>query len=180
MFRQLKILSTRRSTWAFIALSALLFEGAALFFQYGLNLPPCVMCVYERLALFGVVFAGLIGLINPQFWLWRFLGLLFGASVMLKGFFIALQHVDYQLNPGPWNQCSLIANFPPSLPLDQWLPVLFHPTGSCNDIVWQFLGFSMAQWIVVLFGAYFMLFLLLFLSQFVRSHRNRMLFMKNK
>ena len=41
-------------------------EGSALYFQYGMDLQPCVMCIYERVALFGIAFAGLIGLIAPH------------------------------------------------------------------------------------------------------------------
>ena len=36
-------------------------ESTALYFQYGMGLQPCVLCVYERLAMVGLFIAGFIG-----------------------------------------------------------------------------------------------------------------------
>lgn len=179
MFRTLKRLSTQKPFYAFILFSALSLEGAALFFQYGLGLSPCVMCVYERLALFGILFASFLGLLHPKNLICRLLTLIMMWLSSLKGVLIALKHVDYQLNPSPWNQCAFLPDFPKSLPLNEWFPFLFQPTGSCNDIVWSFLGFSMAQWILVMFAGFLLIFSLMLLSQFARLHRNRYLFTEN-
>ncbi|EJS90878.1 disulfide bond formation protein B, partial [Pasteurella multocida subsp. multocida str. Anand1_buffalo] len=53
-------------------------------------------------------------------------------------------------------------------PLDQWFPALFLPSGSCSEVTWQFLGFSMVQWIVVIFALYTLLLALIFISQVKR------------
>ncbi|WP_250665767.1 disulfide bond formation protein B, partial [Escherichia coli] len=37
-----------------------------LYFQHVMKLQPCVMCVYERVALLGIMVAGLIGAIAPR------------------------------------------------------------------------------------------------------------------
>ena len=37
-----------RWPWLLIALSAGILELTALYFQYGMGLEPCVMCVYQR------------------------------------------------------------------------------------------------------------------------------------
>ena len=149
MLKFFKTLSVQRSGWLLLIISALVLEGIALYFQYGMELQPCVMCVYERVALFGVAFAGLF------------------VSVV-KGLLLSLKHVDYQLHPAPWNQCSYLPEFPQTLPLDKWFPVLFQPTGSCEDVAWSFLGFSMAQWIVVMFAVYLLVLLVVLISQFKR------------
>jgi len=157
MLHLFKTLSVQRSGWLLLLISALALEGTALYFQYGMGLQPCVMCIYERVALFGIAFAGIIGLIAPRFLIMR---------------------VDYQLHPAPWNQCSYLPEFPQTLPLDKWFPVLFHPTGSCSDAVWSWLGLSMAQWIVVIFAVYLLIFLFVLISQFkrVEIHQSRRLF----
>ncbi len=41
-------------------------ELTALWFQHVMLLKPCVLCIYERCALFGVLGAALIGAIAPK------------------------------------------------------------------------------------------------------------------
>lgn len=47
-----------------LALTAFTLELVALWFQHVMLLRPCVMCIYERCALLGIMFAGLIGAIG--------------------------------------------------------------------------------------------------------------------
>ena len=44
-----------RLFWSLVLFSAVGLELTALFFQYGMKLDPCVLCVYERLAVAGIV-----------------------------------------------------------------------------------------------------------------------------
>ncbi len=44
-----------------MAFIAFMLECAALYFQHVMKLQPCVMCVYERVALLGIMVAGLVG-----------------------------------------------------------------------------------------------------------------------
>ncbi|WP_155721457.1 disulfide bond formation protein B, partial [Aggregatibacter actinomycetemcomitans] len=39
---------------------------------------------------------------------------------------------------------------------------------SCSDVVWSWLGLSMAQWIVVIFAIYLIVLVLVLISQFKR------------
>ena len=176
MLSYLKTLSTKRIGWILLLLSVFALEGTALYFQHGMALAPCVMCIYERVALMGIGFSGFLGMLFPRFNVTRILALLIGLGSAIKGLTLALQHLDYQMNPGPWNQCSTVAEFPQTLPLDQWFPSIFQPYGSCSDNVWEFLGVSIVQWIVVMFAFYVVLFALLLISQFKRSATNRTLF----
>lgn len=172
MLNYFKVLSMKRTGWFLLLFSALLLEGIALYFQHGMDLQPCVMCIYERVALFGIVFAGLLGFIQPRFLFFRLLALAVGLFSAVRGLSIAIKHVDYQINPAPWNQCSYLAEFPQTLPLDKWFPFIFNPSGSCSEVTWQFLGISMAQWIVVIFAFYLLLFVIILLSQFKRATIN--------
>ena len=56
----------KRAAWLLLAASAFALEAAAIWFQYGMQLDPCVMCIYERLAVVGVFAAGLIGAVLPR------------------------------------------------------------------------------------------------------------------
>ena len=134
MLKLFKMLSLQRRGWLLLLLSALALEGCALYFQYGMDLQPCVMCIYERVALFGIAFAGLLGMLAPSALIMRLLALFIGLFSAVKGLLIALKHVDYQLHPAPWNQCPVVPDFPQTLPLDKWFPSLFHPTGLCSEI----------------------------------------------
>ncbi|VEI44874.1 disulfide bond formation protein B [Actinobacillus equuli] len=85
MLSYFKQLSLSRTAWLLLAVIAFALEATGIYFQYGMGLVPCVMCVYERLAILGLIIAGLLGSISPRFFL--LVGLLysFGASVSLKG-----------------------------------------------------------------------------------------------
>lgn len=66
MLRFLNQCSRGRGAWLLLALTALALELVALWFQHVMLLKPCVLCIYERSALFGVMGAGLVGAIAPK------------------------------------------------------------------------------------------------------------------
>ncbi|MGL5525338.1 MAG: disulfide bond formation protein DsbB [Aeromonas veronii] len=168
MIEFLRHLVTTRLAWGLLAASALFLELCALFFQHVLGLQPCVMCIYERLAVLGVLCAGLLGMAAPQKWYIRWGAMLLWGYSSLKGLQLALKHVDYQMNPSPFNVCSPYADFPSWLPLDQWLPWLFLPSGDCGEITWQFLSFSMPQWLVAFFAAYLLVFIVIAIADLIK------------
>lgn len=177
MFDYLKQLSLTRGAWALLFVSSLGLELTALYFQHGMGLDPCVMCIYERLALLAVLFAGLLGLLAPKVAPIRWLALLIGIVGAARGLSLAIKHTDYQLNPAPWNTCSPFVEFPETLPLNKWFPNLFEATATaCNKIVWQFLELSMPQWLIGIFACYLVVLVLVALSQFKRTRRTRSLF----
>ena len=169
MFSYLKELSLTRGAWFLLTTSCVALEAVALYFQHGMGLNPCVMCIYERLALFAILVAGMTGFSAPKFILTRWFALLLGLYGSVKGLTLAIKHTDYQLNPAPWNQCSPFVEFPETLPLNVWFPSVFEASGDCGKIVWQFWGLSMPQWLIAIFAVYAVLFACLILSQFKHS-----------
>lgn len=147
-------LTQNRLAWLALFGTTLFLEGCAMVFQHVLGLNPCVMCIYQRVALLGIMGGSLIGLINPKMFIFRWAGLLVWAYSSVRGLQLALQHTDLQLNPSPFNTCDFFVNFPQWLPLQDWAPWFFQATGDCSDVVWQFLGWSMPQWLIVAFGLY--------------------------
>ncbi len=158
MLSTLKSLSTQRWPWLLLAASALTLELCALYFQHVMKLEPCVMCVYERITMLGLMLAGLIGASAPQNWFVRLSAFSVWAISALWGLLLAMEHTNYQMNPSPFATCDFFPNFPSWAPLHEWLPWLFNPTGDCSDIVWQFFGYSMPQWLIVSFAIYTLLF----------------------
>ncbi|MDP1033967.1 disulfide bond formation protein B, partial [Klebsiella pneumoniae] len=66
MFSLVKKRSDSRITWLIMALTAFALEIDALWFQYVMQLRPCVRCIYERCALFGIMVSGITVAIAPR------------------------------------------------------------------------------------------------------------------
>lgn len=176
MLQFFKDWSIKRSGWLLLLISAVGLELTALYFQHGMALQPCVMCIYERIAVLGIALAGFIGCLAPRFLIVRLFALAIGLWGAIKGLLIALEHMDLQMNPAPWKICPIIPNFPQTLPLHEWFPFIFKPTGSCSEISWQWLGLTMVQWLVVAFSIYTLVLLLVLLSQIKKNTQNRDIF----
>ncbi|MBR9727098.1 disulfide bond formation protein DsbB [Shewanella intestini] len=153
--------SQSRLSWSLLLLSGLLLELSALFFQYGMKLEPCIMCIYIRVAVIGIMLAGLVGSIAPKFWAIRFIAMTAWLVSSVWGLKLALELNQLQVNPSPFASCSFFAEFPDFMPLDKWLPVFFEPRGMCSDIPWTFLNYTMTQWVILVFGIYILLFLIM-------------------
>ncbi len=147
---------TQRWPWLLLAASALGLEVAALVFQYAMGLDPCVMCVYQRVAVMGVFIAALPACFAPTNLLARTVSLVGSLVASVWGFKIAYEHVQMQ-NPDNFMLllgCDVIPQFPSWLQLHKLMPSVFEPRGMCGDIDWQFIGLSMPQWMAVIFAIY--------------------------
>jgi len=171
MLNTLYRVSTRRTAWLMLALSALFLELAALYFQYQKDLQPCVLCVYERTAVMGLLLSGMLAALAPGIALIRVLAMLLWGGSALWGLQLAVKHTRIQLFPSPSNTCDFAANYPAWAKLDEWLPWLFQPTGFCEDIQWRFLGFTMPQTMIGIYALY-LLVLLVVLSAWLFGRKN--------
>ncbi|MEW8522276.1 MAG: disulfide bond formation protein DsbB [Candidatus Thiodiazotropha endolucinida] len=141
----------KRLPWLLLAVSALILEAAALYFQYGLDLDPCVLCIYQRAAVMGIFVSALIGMSAPTSSIARWIGYIGWGVAAGWCLYLALELSGLQLGiVQPSLSCDVNAKFPVWLKLDRWLPAVFQPTGFCGDIQWQFLGLSMPLWMVVI------------------------------
>lgn len=161
-----------RWPWLLLAASALGLELCALYFQYVLELDPCVLCVYERTAVGGILLAGLIGAIAPRLALFRWTGFVLWLVAAGWGLQLAMQHVGIQI--GEIDQtCTYLADFPSWAPLDQWWPAVFQPTGMCDDIQWLFLGLSMPQWMMGVYSIYLLVWVVVVIGRLMGKGRVR-------
>jgi len=147
---------TFRPFWFALLFTALGLEAAALYFQYVMGLDPCVLCVYERLAVAGIALSGLLGLLAPGLLLWRLLCYVIWVASAIWGLTLAMKHVGIQFGTSNLS-CEFFANFPAWFKLDEWLPSVFTPTGYCNDIQWQLFSLTMPQWMLVVYSGYLFL-----------------------
>ena len=144
-----------RLTWLIMLGTATFLELCALGFQYIINLQPCELCVYQRLAVILLMFAPLIMMTAPRNMFVRIAGYgtwLWGA---IYGMEKALIQTGNYANFDPLNSsCNFRPIFPFDLPLYEWLPSVFMPTGICGEDSWTLLSLNMAQWMVLIFGIY--------------------------
>ncbi|MGJ8558799.1 MAG: disulfide bond formation protein B [Litorimonas sp.] len=145
------------------ALSLSLLCGAWIF-QYGFGYAPCIMCFWQRyahMAVIGIAVAvilaraafgadtGLPKWLGPAVLILALLG-----SAGLGGFHVG---VEFDWWEGP--KACAAANISDMAPIDPNDPLAFlsEPLGpiACSDVVWSFLGVSMAGWnmLVSLVGA---------------------------
>jgi|TARA_B110000091_G_C13711618_1_gene430731 disulfide bond formation protein DsbB len=164
-------LSTKPHTWLLLALSALSLELCALFFQYYMGLAPCIMCIYQRVAIWGIFFAGVLGYFGCRWSLARALAYFCWATGAIWGLLIAIEHVEIQASNSLFYSCEYVPNFPIWLPLHQWLPWLFEATGDCGDINWQFFGYSMPQMMIVIYTLYTALLALFLMTRLYFSRK---------
>ena len=152
--KKITLLSTDRRAWGLLFVSALSLEIAALYFQHVTDLRPCIMCIYQRTALFGVMFASIPAMLVNNL-ITRCIGYIGWGISAIWGLKIAIEHVDIQTAANPFfATCELVPNFPSWAPLHEWLPAIFEATGDCGDINWSFMDMSMPQWMIIIFSVY--------------------------
>ncbi|MCG8030476.1 MAG: disulfide bond formation protein DsbB [Candidatus Thiodiazotropha taylori] len=148
----------RTLSWLVLAATTLTLELAALYFQHVMSLEPCVLCIYQRVAV-GILFtAFLFGAIAPHISILRWFSYLIWSAGALWGLYLAFKQSGLQLGIIPPSMsCDVNAKFPEWLKLDEWFPAIFQPSGFCDDVQWQFIGLSMAQWMIVIMSGYLLL-----------------------
>ncbi|CDG48976.1 disulfide bond formation protein DsbB [Serratia symbiotica] len=173
MLQFFKRCSQGRGAWLLMAITALLLELAALYFQHVMLLQPCVMCIYERCALFGILGAALVGAFAPKSPL-HYAAILLWIYSAWQGVQMAWKHTMIQLHPSPFSTCDFFVTFPSWLPLDKWLPVVFYASGDCAAHPWSFLTLTMPQWLVGIFAVYLVAAVMMLIAQFVRTRRRNL------
>lgn len=146
----------KRWPWLLVATSAMVLESIALYFQYGMGLEPCIMCIYQRVAVFGILISALPAISLPQNTIARLISITGILVACIWGLLIALEHVAMQ-NPDNFLlalSCDIYPNFPDWLQLHTLIPSIFEPRGTCGDIDWSLLGYSMPQWMILIFSCY--------------------------
>lgn len=163
--------STNRKAWLLLGLSALGFEIAALYFQYAMQLEPCIMCIYQRVAMAGVMLSGFITAIAPHIMLLRLTGFTLWGVSAIWGMLIAIEHFDIQTETDPFkfHACELNPNFPDWFQIHQWIPAIFEVRGDCGTVDWVFLSMSMVQWMIVVFGLFSAAFVVVLLSRLIKE-----------
>jgi disulfide bond formation protein DsbB len=148
-------LSTRSiNSLAFIVSIGLLC--ASLYFQFGMKLVPCPMCIFERITMFVLMVSlGVLAFHHPQGKLhriyngWILLVALIGAGICIRH--VWLQQLPPELVPACGPDLSYM------LETDSLFNVIrrvVQGSGDCAEVKWSWLGWSMPAWVLVCFTLY--------------------------
>lgn len=165
-------LPEKRFAWLLLLLSASALLAYALYSQHMNKLNPCIMCIYQRTAVIGILLSALWGLLFCHNRLGRMFGYAGWLTSSIWGALIAWEHIDLQQAANPFFvSCEIVPNFPSWLPLHEWFPAVFAATGDCGDINWQFTGLSMPQWMLIILTVYSVVGIVVLMGRWLRLRR---------
>jgi disulfide bond formation protein DsbB len=125
--------------------------GFALYAEHVLLLDPCPLCVFQRVAviLLGIVF--LVAALHDPKGKGRFVYAVVTTVIALGGMGVAAWHLRMQgLPPDEVPTCGPgLGYILENNAFGDALAIVFTGSGSCADVVWQFLGLSMPAWVLI-------------------------------
>ena len=135
----MNILLKKKNFYLFILFYSLLAIFFALYVEYILNYPPCVLCIYQRIpyvvAIF-VSFAGYNYFKNNKILILIFM--IFLISALISGYHYGIEKDIFEEFSG----CS--ASTVDIINKEELLKSLKNNTISCKDVNFKLLGFSLA------------------------------------
>jgi disulfide bond formation protein DsbB len=144
------VLASRRAGNFLGFLACVALMAYALYAQYVLNLFPCPLCIFQRIAVIslGVIFL-IAAIHNPGTLGARIYGvLLFLAAA--AGIGVSARHVWIQAQPaGSVPSCGAGLDYMLDImPLSRVISKVLSGSGECAEINWRFLGLSMPWWVL--------------------------------
>jgi len=126
----------------------------ALYAQYVLNLEPCPLCIFQRLAVIamGIIFL-LCSIIDPKSKIPKLLASFSFTAAASTGIAVASRHVWLQNLPSDQVPgCGPGLDFMLStFPLAEVLEMVFSGSGECANVDWSFVSLSMPAWVIISF-----------------------------
>jgi disulfide bond formation protein DsbB len=126
---------------------------AVLVLQGYLELEPCPLCIFQRVAMIGMAAVFLVAALhNPRGWGARVYGTLIllvaGGGAAIAARQVWLQHLPADQVPacGPELEYMLEA-----FPLFETIRIVLAGTGDCAEVQWTFLTLSIPEWTLILF-----------------------------
>lgn len=135
----------------------LLLLSEAYYLQYAKNIPPCSLCIMQRLAFYtlGIIFL-IAAVHNPhQFGQRIYAMLVFIFALSGAGFGVRQIYLQ-QLPFGKAPPCAPSLNFMlyHHFPLQKTLKVLFYGGGNCSVVHERIFGLSLAWWSLLFFAVF--------------------------
>jgi len=151
LIKQVQQLSRRQKYFlGFLFCSGLM--AYALFAQYFLNLEPCPLCIFQRVAVIsmGIIFL-ICSLLEPKSSLAKIISSTLFVTAGSFGVAVASRHVWLQNLPSDQVPgCGPGLDFMMStFPINEVFEMVFNGSGECATIDWSFLSLSMPAWVII-------------------------------
>ena len=145
------MLARRPGNWL-LALSSAAALSFAFYAQYGLNLVPCHLCIFQRVTMAAMCLAFVLAALFSRPGRRGFLCAVLIGVTGIATLATAGRHVWIQMQPeGSVPACGADLDFMLDLfPLTEVILKVFQAGGECAKVDWSFLGFSMPAWVLIL------------------------------
>jgi disulfide bond formation protein DsbB len=134
--------------WIALILLGIALEGVAVFYQYVLEEPPCILCIHFRLLVVLLIIFSFIGLLLRSSKIGRLT-----VSTALLLVFAGMLERSYQLLGTErgfiHGECAATLNFPDWIAVDKWMPAFFQPWTSCSYTPKIVFNITMAETLTV-------------------------------
>ena len=168
MLQKLQKIAYSRWYWLALIAVGLFFIAVALYYQYGLEQLPCVMCIQVRIWMLGLTLVAFNAFVLNNRWISRI------AHILTVLIAVGLLDRAYQLlgteRGFVFCDCGFDLGLPSWLPLDTWFPELFRVHASCGYTPELFFGITMAEALMVFSVTFLLLSLTLTIMSFVKRN----------
>lgn len=143
----------RRTVFSLVFVVCAALLAVAFYMEYVMFLDPCPLCWLQRYAFIGVGLVALLAALhNPTDWGGRIYGVLMalfsGAGLGLASRQLWLQSLPADQVPSCGPSVDYLLDI---LPLKEVLSIAIRGTGDCAEVLWRFLGLSIAGWTAIFF-----------------------------
>jgi disulfide bond formation protein DsbB len=136
--------------WLFLIALGVALLAIALYYQYVLDYPPCVLCIHVRMLTAAFIVVAVIMLWANRFGVARLAGHIVTTAIMA---WLAQRSWQLLATERGWTfgDCDMLSGLPAWIPIEKWFPFLFaihEPCGYTPDLP---LGLTMAEALVGIF-----------------------------
>ncbi len=170
MFSKLVTVSKSRWYWSLLILMGLSFETVALFYQYGLDYGPCVLCIHVRILVMAFMMVGVLALLWHKPAISSFAHLL---NIGVMGWMSERAWVLIGTERGTiFASCGMSSGLPSWFALDTWFPTVFGIWESCGYTPELLFGITMAEALIVFAPLMLVVSIILFIASFFENRAN--------
>lgn len=127
--------------------------GVALYMEFAMGLDPCILCMSQRFIYLAMAFVFMLAALHDPYFgghnrygFLLFLLSLMGVALATRQLY--LQSLPPDLVPACGPSFSYMVD---AFPFMDVLVTMIKGSGSCAEVLWSFLGLSIAGWSLVLF-----------------------------
>ena len=158
---------THRQLFFLAALASAGMIAFALYLQEALHLEPCPLCIFQRVFVMAIgAVAAVAAVHNPAALGRRLYAGLMGLLAVGGGAVASRQVWLQHLPPDQVPECGPGLDYMlESFPLNETLQLVLRGSGECAKVDWTLLGFSIAEWMLVVFSGFLIYALMLFFTK---------------